>query len=36
MSDAEIDARVRVVLDGLGVPYEVMPIDPEFADTAQF
>jgi prolyl-tRNA editing enzyme YbaK/EbsC (Cys-tRNA(Pro) deacylase) len=30
------DARVRESLDALGVPYEVMPIDPAFADTAQF
>ena len=28
--------RVREVLDGLGVPYEIMTIDPDFADTAQF
>jgi prolyl-tRNA editing enzyme YbaK/EbsC (Cys-tRNA(Pro) deacylase) len=27
---------VRESLDALGVPYEVMPIDPAFADTAQF
>lgn len=37
MSDAaDIDARVVQVLDGLGVPYEMMAIDPDFADTAQF
>jgi prolyl-tRNA editing enzyme YbaK/EbsC (Cys-tRNA(Pro) deacylase) len=36
VSDAEIDARVRGVLGALGVAYEVMPIDPDFADTAQF
>jgi prolyl-tRNA editing enzyme YbaK/EbsC (Cys-tRNA(Pro) deacylase) len=30
------DTRVAEVLDGLGVPYEVMPIDPDFADTAAF
>jgi len=33
---AEVDARVRESLEALGVPYEVMPIDPAFADTAQF
>ena len=32
----DINARVRVSLDALGVPYEVMSIDPDFADTAQF
>ena len=32
----DIDARVRASLDALGVPYEVMQIDPDFADTAQF
>ncbi len=32
----DIDARVRASLDGLGVAYEVMRIDPDFADTAQF
>ena len=37
MTDAdEIDARVARVLEGLGVPYEIMTIDPAFADTAQF
>lgn len=36
MTDGDIDARVRVSLDALGVAYEVMPIDPDFADTAQF
>jgi prolyl-tRNA editing enzyme YbaK/EbsC (Cys-tRNA(Pro) deacylase) len=36
LSDAAVGARVRVVLDGLGVPFEVMTIDPDFADTAQF
>lgn len=35
-SDAEIEARVRAALDALGVPYEIMPIDPDFADTTQF
>jgi prolyl-tRNA editing enzyme YbaK/EbsC (Cys-tRNA(Pro) deacylase) len=32
----DVTARVRASLDGLGVPYEVMSIDPDFADTAQF
>src|SRR5947207_13453042 len=27
---------VRAVLDGLGAPYEIVTIDPSFADTAQF
>jgi prolyl-tRNA editing enzyme YbaK/EbsC (Cys-tRNA(Pro) deacylase) len=32
----DIDAKVRASLDALGVAYEVMQIDPDFADTAQF
>jgi len=36
VSTGDIDARVRASLDALGVPYEVMQIDPDFADTAQF
>ena len=28
----DIEARVRTVLDGLGVPYEILPIDPDFAE----
>ena len=37
MTDAaDIDRRVKEVLDGLGLPYEVLDIDPAFADTAQF
>jgi prolyl-tRNA editing enzyme YbaK/EbsC (Cys-tRNA(Pro) deacylase) len=32
----EINAKVRTSLDALGVAYEVMSIDPAFADTAQF
>src|SRR5688500_9909719 len=35
-SDAAVATRVRGVLEGLGVPFEVMEIDPDFADTAQF
>jgi prolyl-tRNA editing enzyme YbaK/EbsC (Cys-tRNA(Pro) deacylase) len=34
--DAEIEQEVRRVLDALGVPYEAMPCDPDFADTAAF
>jgi prolyl-tRNA editing enzyme YbaK/EbsC (Cys-tRNA(Pro) deacylase) len=30
------DAAVRAVLEGLGAPYEIVTIDPDFADTAQF
>ncbi len=32
----EIEARVAAVLDGLGVPYELIRIDPAYADTAAF
>ena len=32
----EINAKVRTSLDALGVAYDVMSIDPAFADTAQF
>ena len=32
----DVHARVRASLDFLGVAYEVMQIDPDFADTAQF
>lgn len=31
-----IERRVVAVLDGLGVPYELLPIDPAFADTAAY
>lgn len=31
-----IEARVAAVLDGLGVPYTLEPIDPAFADTAAY
>ena len=34
--DTAIDRQVRDVLDTLGLPYEIMAIDPAFADTAQF
>jgi prolyl-tRNA editing enzyme YbaK/EbsC (Cys-tRNA(Pro) deacylase) len=33
---AAVERRVVAVLDGLGVPYEVQPIDPAFADTAAY
>ena len=33
---AHIEERVRTVLGGLGLPYEIVEIDPAFADTAQF
>jgi prolyl-tRNA editing enzyme YbaK/EbsC (Cys-tRNA(Pro) deacylase) len=34
--NAHIDQRVRQVLEGLGLPYEVVEIDPAYADTTQF
>jgi prolyl-tRNA editing enzyme YbaK/EbsC (Cys-tRNA(Pro) deacylase) len=36
MTSDEINAKVRASLDALGVAYEVMSIDPAFADTVQF
>ena len=36
VEDDEIEAAVRAALDGTGVPYEAMPCDPDFADTAAF
>ncbi len=35
-SDSESEALVIAALGNLGVEYEVMQIDPDFADTAQF
>ncbi|MBM4442532.1 MAG: hypothetical protein FJ027_19110 [Candidatus Rokubacteria bacterium] len=35
-ADAAVGEKVRAVLDGLGVPHEIMTIDPDFADTAAF
>jgi prolyl-tRNA editing enzyme YbaK/EbsC (Cys-tRNA(Pro) deacylase) len=32
----DIDGKVTASLDALGVGYEVMTIDPDFADTARF
>ena len=31
-----VETKVREALDRLGVPYEVIPCDPEYADTAAF
>jgi len=36
MQSEEIEQRVRRVLDGLDVPYELIPIDADYADTAAF
>ncbi len=33
---SDIETRVVEVLDGLGVEYEVVRIDPQYADTAEF
>lgn len=33
---AAIERRVVATLDGLGVPYELIAIDPDYADTAAF
>jgi prolyl-tRNA editing enzyme YbaK/EbsC (Cys-tRNA(Pro) deacylase) len=35
-SDVAVGQKVRGVLEGLGVPFEIVEIDPAFADTAQF
>ena len=35
-ADVAVGARVRSVLEALGVPFEIVTIDPDFADTAQF
>ncbi|HXH82066.1 MAG TPA: YbaK/EbsC family protein [Candidatus Tectomicrobia bacterium] len=32
----EIEQRVVAALDALGVPYELQPIDPDYADTAAY
>jgi prolyl-tRNA editing enzyme YbaK/EbsC (Cys-tRNA(Pro) deacylase) len=32
----EIEQRVTDVLRALGIPYELIPIDPDYADTAAF
>ena len=36
MSDEDIEVRVRRALEGFDVPYELMVIDPAYADTAAF
>jgi prolyl-tRNA editing enzyme YbaK/EbsC (Cys-tRNA(Pro) deacylase) len=36
VSDEDIEARVRRALERAGVPYELMVIDPAYADTAAF
>ncbi|MBI2203823.1 MAG: hypothetical protein HYU41_08245 [Candidatus Rokubacteria bacterium] len=36
MDASDIDRLVGETLERLGVPYEIMQIDPDFADTAQF
>jgi prolyl-tRNA editing enzyme YbaK/EbsC (Cys-tRNA(Pro) deacylase) len=36
VSDEDIEARVRRALERLDVPYELMAIDPAYADTAAF
>src|SRR2546422_5948034 len=32
----DVERRVVEVLDGLGVPYELWPIDPDYADTGPY
>ena len=32
----DIEAQVKTALDAAGVPYELLPCDPDFADTAAF
>ncbi len=34
--DADIERNVTAALEALGAPYDVMRIDPDFADTAAF
>lgn len=36
IDDAAIEARVAAALETLGAPWELMRIDPDFADTAAF
>jgi prolyl-tRNA editing enzyme YbaK/EbsC (Cys-tRNA(Pro) deacylase) len=36
IDNQHIDQRVRQVLERLGLPYEVVEIDPAYADTTQF
>ncbi len=34
--DQAVESAVRAALDSVGVPYEALPCDPDFADTAAF
>ncbi len=36
VASSAIESRVLAELEALGFPYERLPIDPDFADTAQF
>ena len=36
MTDDEIEREVLAALERIGLPYEAMPCDPDFADTAAF
>ena len=36
MASADIEAQVVSTLNGLGIPHELIRIDPDFADTAEF
>ena len=36
MESHDIERRVETFLDGMGVDYEVVRIDPDFADTMNF
>jgi prolyl-tRNA editing enzyme YbaK/EbsC (Cys-tRNA(Pro) deacylase) len=36
MDERKIELRVRESLDALGIAYELLPCDPELADTARF
>ena len=36
MADDALEGTVRAAVEEAGVPYEVMPCDPDFADTAAF
>ncbi len=33
---ADIESLVRRAVEAIGVPYEIVPCDPQFADTAEF
>lgn len=36
MDDADIEAKVRAAATATGVPHEIVPCDPDLADTAAF